>query len=131
MVKSTHLQEVTMAQQPPCGPESDRDFFKEVAALFNKFPGAAEKYTIGCTTPEMQSMKIDFEKEVGVSRIEGKQLVTEYMAKEEAAKFLPPESVGEVVGTGNGEGNGDAALDRFCCEWKISAGRSVCVRICS
>jgi hypothetical protein len=67
-----------MAQQYRCGPETDPDFFNELRAVFDKYPDAAQTYSIQCRFLEKDVMQIDPEKQVGISRVEGSRITTEF-----------------------------------------------------
>jgi hypothetical protein len=67
-----------MAEEHKCGPETDPDFFNELKAVFDKYPDTAQKYSIRCIAFEKDRMGVDFEKQIGISRIEGHQIITEF-----------------------------------------------------
>src|SRR5215218_2452521 len=58
--------------------ETDPDFFNELKAVFDKYPDTAQKYSIRCIAFEKDRMGVDFEKQIGISRIEGHQIITEF-----------------------------------------------------
>lgn len=62
-----------------CGPQSDPEFFDALNKLFAQYPEAADKYAVKCMTMELDVLKVDFRKQVGVSRIEDGRIVTEYV----------------------------------------------------
>jgi hypothetical protein len=67
-----------MADRHECGPNSDTDFFNELAAVFSKFTDAAKKYNVKCVDHETHIMKVNFKHKIGVARIEGNRVVTEF-----------------------------------------------------
>ena len=71
-----------MTEENQCGPETDSDFFYELRVVFEKYPDAAQTYSIHCRTLENDIMRIDLERQVGVSRIEGDQIITEFRDSE-------------------------------------------------
>ncbi|MEH6373189.1 hypothetical protein V7793_02315 [Streptomyces sp. KLMMK] len=83
-----------MNTKPACGPERDPDFFEEVDKLFAKYPEAAGRYAVTCRRLELEVLKIDFKKQVGVTRIEDGRIITEFFDRDQV----------ERVGSG-------------CCEW--------------
>ncbi|MFD9452409.1 hypothetical protein ACFWBC_04855 [Streptomyces sp. NPDC059985] len=107
---------------PKVGPKADPEFFKEIEAVFKKHPDAAKKYSIRFIGGEIAALKLDFDKTVGVSRLEGKQLVTEFVDR------------GTLIKDKSGGGVDEEEVleaDRFCCEWVTTGTRTRCVKICS
>jgi hypothetical protein len=51
-----------MTEENQCGPETDSDFFYELRAVFDKYPDAAQTYSIHCRTLESDIMRIDLER---------------------------------------------------------------------
>ncbi|OEJ21147.1 hypothetical protein AR457_41300 [Streptomyces agglomeratus] len=98
-----------MNTKPACGPERDPDFFEEVDKLFAKHPEAADRYAVKCRRLELEILKIDFKKQVGVTRIEDGRIVTEFLDRDKVER--------------------DAGLARMCCEWPKSDDGS-CSFIC-
>ena len=100
-----------MAEEYQYGPETDPDFFNELRAVFDKFPDAAQKYSIACMLLEKDTLRIDLEKQTGISRIEGHQIITEF----EDIGDGPPTSVGNP-----------------CCEWDLPpfVHGARCIRRC-
>ncbi|MEV6581277.1 hypothetical protein AB0M92_24295 [Streptomyces sp. NPDC051582] len=107
---------------PEVGPKADPEFFEEIQELFKKHPEAAKKYSIRYIGGEITALKLDFDQTVGISRLQGNQLVTEFVDR---ATLIQNESGGgfdeeEVL-----------EADRFCCEWVTNGTRTKCVKICS
>ncbi|MEU8438629.1 hypothetical protein AB0F18_38230 [Streptomyces sp. NPDC029216] len=71
-----------MNTKPACGPERDPEFFEEVDKLFAKYPEAAGRYAVKCKRIELEILKIDFKKQVGVKRIEDGRIVTEFLDRD-------------------------------------------------
>lgn len=67
-----------MNSQPTCGPERDPEFFNEISQVFSKYPEASRKYAVSCLRDELEVLKIDFSKQMGVSRVQDGQIVTEF-----------------------------------------------------
>ena len=68
-----------MPQEHCCGPDHDADFFEAIAGVMRRFPKAAKKYAVKCIDHETDLMKVDFKKRVGLSRIVGKRVTTEFV----------------------------------------------------
>ena len=77
-----------MTEENQCGPQTDSDFFYELRAVFEKYPDAAQTYSIHCRTLESDIMRIDLERQVGVSRIEGNQIITEFRDSDDAPMVI-------------------------------------------
>lgn len=71
-----------------CGPEGDSDFFNAIGEVFDKFPDLLKKYSISCVDHETDVMKIDIEKQVGLARIEGNKIVTEFSDRSLASGLI-------------------------------------------
>ncbi|MFE7511357.1 hypothetical protein [Streptomyces sp. NPDC057540] len=69
-----------------CGPQSDPEFFAALDDLFARYPEAADKYAVTCMTMQLDVLKIDFRRQVGVSRVEEGRLVTEYVDRDAATR---------------------------------------------
>ncbi|MFN0021535.1 MAG: hypothetical protein ACKVP0_25060 [Pirellulaceae bacterium] len=74
-------------QEHCCGPDHDKAFFKAVTKLFKKFPDLANKYAIECVDHETEIMNIDFGKQVAVSKIVGKKVITEFTTIKKAERI--------------------------------------------
>jgi hypothetical protein len=101
-------EEELMAQEYRCGPETDSDFFNELRAVFDKYPDAAQNYSIQCRILEKDVMHIDLEKQLGISRVEGDQIITTFREFDD-------------------DGSGP------CCEWVYTGASGTgweCVRLC-
>lgn len=77
-----------------CGPEHDTDFFKAIGDVMRKYPQLAKKYMIVCVDHETDIMKIDFDKQGAVSRIEGKTVITEFKDLEDIKRMRVNECCG-------------------------------------
>lgn len=97
-----------MKKKPACGPDRDPEFFGELDKLFARYPEAASRYAVTCLRMETEILKIDFSKQVGVSRIDDGRIITEFHDRDKR----------EDSPTGRG---------RPCCAWKPSAG---CITEC-
>ncbi|QGV81841.1 hypothetical protein [Streptomyces ficellus] len=93
-----------MKAKAACGPERDPEFFRELDRVFAEFPDAADRYAVTCLAVELDVLKIDFTRQVGVSRVEDGRVVTEFVDRDEPTPRR-----------------------RACCAWKPSAG---CIRQC-
>ncbi|MBV2154110.1 hypothetical protein [Kitasatospora sp. SUK 42] len=92
-----------------CGPERDPEFFKDLAAVFASHPDAARRYTVKCLRYETEVLKVDFDKQVGVSHVEGDRVVTEFRARDEVQTDLH---------------------GPYCCEWIGTYPNEQCVHYC-
>ena len=91
------------------GPDVDVDLFNELRTVFEKYPDAARKYSICSLHHELSNLKIDFDKQQGLSRVEGNRIVTEFR-----------DIAGPTI----------ASSHHACCEWRKSGFRWTCVRQC-
>jgi hypothetical protein len=82
-----------------CGPTQDPEFFADFAALMRKHPHLSGKYHVVCADHETDILGIDFDSTVGVKRIEGARVITE---------FVPANAVAE---------------SSVCCEWECPINR--------
>jgi hypothetical protein len=78
-----------------CGPDHEKEFFDALLAVFNQFPEAAKTYAVSCIDHETDIMKIDFTKEVGIARIEGKRVIMDF----------------------HDRGAASVVSDLICCKW--------------
>jgi hypothetical protein len=67
-----------MKTKPACGPQRDPEFFAEIDKVFAEHPEAAKRYAVSCTRLETVVLKIDFETQIGVSRVEDGRIITEF-----------------------------------------------------
>ncbi|MFF4948673.1 hypothetical protein [Streptomyces chattanoogensis] len=72
-----------MNAKPACGPERDPEFFREIDKVFAQYPEAADRYAVTCLRTELELLKIDFSKQVGVSRIEDGRIITEFYDRDD------------------------------------------------
>ncbi|MFD8479537.1 hypothetical protein [Kitasatospora sp. NPDC059673] len=72
-----------MTHKAKCGPRRDPEFFEDVAAVFAKHPEVSKRYAIECLAAETDVLKVDFRKQVGVSRVEGDRIVTEFRSRDD------------------------------------------------
>ncbi|MER5921441.1 hypothetical protein [Streptomyces mirabilis] len=110
------------------GPSQDTAFFKDVMAAFAKHPDAAKRYSIRYLGHEIDRLKIDFDRQVAESHIEGERIVTTFVDRPESQDDSDEEGLGNSSITDFGDG---ATPNRFCCEWKIVGNRSKCVKFCT
>jgi hypothetical protein len=103
--------EAAMDTKPACGPQRDPDFFKEIYQLFAKYPEAASRYAVKCRRLELDILKVDFSRQVGVTRVEDGRIVTEFLDRDQF------------------ERSGDHQL-WACCEWDPEDSNSGCSFIC-
>ncbi|MCY0958484.1 hypothetical protein [Streptomyces sp. H27-H5] len=107
---------------PRVGPKEDTEFFEEVEALFKKHAEVSKKYSVRYIGAEVDALKLDFTKTVAVSRLEGKQLITDFVDR------------ATVIKDKSGGGSDEEEMleaNRFCCEWVHTGTRMRCVKICS
>ncbi|MFF5788897.1 hypothetical protein ACFY8P_28500 [Streptomyces sp. NPDC012693] len=93
-----------MNTKPACGPQRDPEFFDEIDRVFTKYPEAAERYAVTCTRAEHEVLKIDYSKQVGVSRIEDGRIITEFQDREI-----------------------ERASHSYCCQWKNGECQRICI----
>ncbi|MEU5417472.1 hypothetical protein [Streptomyces clavifer] len=67
-----------MTTQSNITPQEDIAFFDEISAVFREHPGAARRYAITKLSIEAE-MGIDLNEQHGVSRVEGKRIITEFV----------------------------------------------------
>ncbi|MFF4948672.1 hypothetical protein [Streptomyces chattanoogensis] len=72
-----------MKTKHACGPERDPEFFEDVDKLFAKYPEAAGRYAVTCRRLELEILKIDFSKQVGVTRIDDGRIITEFYDRDD------------------------------------------------
>ncbi|MFD8479536.1 hypothetical protein [Kitasatospora sp. NPDC059673] len=104
------VEEVAMTHKAQCGPERDPEFFRELDAVFAKHPDSSRRYAVRCLATEVEVLKVDFTKQVGVSRIEGDRIVTEFRSRED---FI--------------DGGED---EPACCEWIGESPHKTCAVYC-
>lgn len=98
-----------MNPRETAGPDVDADFFDALGTVFEKYPDVAQKYSIRRLHHERGNLKIDFDKQYGVSRVDGNRIVTEFRDTSELTV---------------------ASSHRACCEWRKSGGRWRCIFQC-
>ncbi|MGW1990327.1 hypothetical protein [Embleya sp. NPDC001921] len=96
-----------MNTKPACGPERDPDFFEEVGKLFAEYPEAAGRYAVSCRRLELEILRVDFGKQVGVTRVEDGRIVTEFLDRDKVER----------------------SAHHACCEWPRNDDGK-CNRIC-
>lgn len=96
-----------MDTKPACGPERDPDFFAEVDKLFAKYPEASARYAVACRRLELEVLKIDFSRQVGVTRVEDRRIITEFVDRDTLVR----------------------SAHHACCEWPRNDDGK-CNRIC-
>ena len=67
-----------MDQERYCGPNQDKEFFREIITVLKKYPDLADKYYIGCQDHETTIIGVDSPKQIAVKKIEEKRVVTEF-----------------------------------------------------
>ncbi|MFJ5727652.1 hypothetical protein [Streptomyces paradoxus] len=68
-----------------CMPDEDVEFHDAIKEVFRRYPEAQGKYALSSLALENQ-MKIDFSEKVGVSRIEGDSIVTEFKERKSVVR---------------------------------------------
>ncbi|MFI9788784.1 hypothetical protein ACIHEI_35540 [Kitasatospora sp. NPDC051984] len=107
-----------MTHKARCGPERDPEFFRELDAVFAKHPGTSRRYSVRCLAVEAEVLKVDFTKQVGLSRIEGDRIVAELRSRDAFGNDF-----------GNGFGN-DGEDEPRCCEWIGESPNQTCAVYC-
>jgi hypothetical protein len=82
IVTAPDPREAPMVEEHIFGPEADPEFFDELQAVFDKYPDTAQKYSIHCIAFEKDRMGVDFEKQIGISRVESNQIITEFQDRD-------------------------------------------------
>jgi hypothetical protein len=72
-----------MKTKPACGPERDPEFFDEIDKVFARHPEAARRYAVRCLRRELDVLKIDFSRQVGLSRVEDGRIITEFYDRDD------------------------------------------------
>ncbi|MFD9933160.1 hypothetical protein ACFWZ6_08510 [Streptomyces massasporeus] len=75
-------QEAVMA----CMPTEDVEFHDAIKEVFRRYPEAQGKYALASLDLENE-MKINFDEKVGVSRIEGDKIITEFKDRESVIRM--------------------------------------------
>ncbi|WP_063768401.1 hypothetical protein [Streptomyces griseus] len=88
------------------GPEKDVEFFRGLQEVFDKYPGAAERYYVQFAAAEL-ALGVDLEKQVRVNRVQNGEVI---------GKFVDRESQG--------------ASSSECCAWKWESQTWRCVTRC-
>ncbi|MFE7113152.1 hypothetical protein ACFU98_43205 [Streptomyces sp. NPDC057575] len=98
-----------MDTKAACGPERDPEFFAALDEVFAKYPEAASRYAMSCLKLERDVLKIDFERQVGVARVEDGRIITEFHDRDS-----------DLV----------RSHHSMCCEWVGEGPNRKCVWIC-
>jgi hypothetical protein len=69
--------------KPACGPERDPEFFEEINKVLTRYPEAAQRYSVSCLRLETVVLKIDLEKQIGISRVEDGRIITEFYDRDD------------------------------------------------
>ncbi|MFF8939907.1 hypothetical protein ACF08O_35425 [Streptomyces paradoxus] len=69
-----------------CMPDEDVEFHDAIKEVFRKYPEAQGKYALSSLALENR-MKIDFGEKVGVSRVEGDRIVTEFRDRKSVVRM--------------------------------------------
>ncbi|MEU0947524.1 hypothetical protein ABZ379_33220 [Streptomyces canus] len=71
-----------MTTKSNCGPQADPEFFGALDKLFEQYPEAADRYMVKSMSLELDVLKIDFRRQVGVSRVEDGRIITEFVDRD-------------------------------------------------
>ncbi|MGI5366757.1 hypothetical protein [Streptomyces iakyrus] len=69
-----------------CMPTEDVEFHEAIKEVFRRYPEAQSKYALSSLALENE-MKIDFSQKVGVSRVEGDSIITEFKDRESVVRM--------------------------------------------
>ncbi|MET9868497.1 hypothetical protein ABZ322_36885 [Streptomyces sp. NPDC006129] len=69
-----------------CMPNEDAEFHNAIKEVFLKYPEAQGKYALSSLQLENE-MEIDWENEVGVSRIEDRKIITEFVDRKSVIRM--------------------------------------------
>jgi|SwirhisoilCB2_FD_contig_31_28429973_length_523_multi_2_in_0_out_0_2 hypothetical protein len=67
-------------------PNEDAEFRSAIKDVFLKYPDAQYRYALSSLELENR-MKIDFDRQVGVSRIDGNQIITEFQDRDAVVRM--------------------------------------------
>lgn len=67
-------------------PDEDVDFHNAIKDVFLKYPAAQRKYALSSLALE-DELGIDFDKKVGVSRVEDGKIITEFVDRESVIRM--------------------------------------------
>ncbi|WP_258198708.1 hypothetical protein [Streptomyces sp. A244] len=67
-------------------PTEDVEFHEAIKEVFRRYPEAQSKYALSSLALENE-MKIDFSRKVGVSRVEGDSIITEFKDRESVVRM--------------------------------------------
>jgi hypothetical protein len=67
-------------------PNEETEFHDAIKEVFLKYPEAQRRYALSSLDLENE-MKIDFDRQVGVSRIEDGKIITEFVDREAVARM--------------------------------------------
>ncbi|MET8244341.1 hypothetical protein ABZV31_07845 [Streptomyces sp. NPDC005202] len=101
--------EVIMKVKHACGPEADTEFFREIDAVFARYPAEAQKYAVRCLRLQTEVLRVDLDRQVAVSRVEDGRIITEFVDRD-APQVREHHSA--------------------CCAWSGEAPHKKCVEIC-
>ncbi|GAA2380750.1 MULTISPECIES: hypothetical protein [Streptomyces] len=69
-----------------CMPDEDVEFHNAIKEVFLKYPEAQRRYALSSLALE-DEMGIDFDKKVGVSRVEDGKIITEFVDRESVIRM--------------------------------------------
>ncbi|MEU0166055.1 hypothetical protein [Streptomyces iakyrus] len=69
-----------------CMPTEDAEFHEAIREVFRRYPEAQGKYALSSLALENE-MKIDFSEKVGVSRVEGDSIITEFKDRKSVVRM--------------------------------------------
>jgi hypothetical protein len=98
-----------MKARTAAGPTVDTAFFEALDEVFTKHPEAKLRYAISSTALETNVLRVDFDRQRAVARIEGNQIITEFPDHDDGEG--PPHSIA-------------------CCTWGWVRGEWKCVKHC-
>lgn len=102
-IKENEMVNNTNEYNHACGPVHDSEFFADIQKVMAKYPHLINKYHITCVDHETDVMKVNFDKTVGVRKIEGNKIITEFRPRSEFATEVE---------------------SRPCCSWYCPIGSS-------
>lgn len=75
--------------------KEDISFLKAIAKVFQQYPEVAEKYAVHSLALETK-MGIDFERQYGITRVEGDRIITEFVDRAEPIQRSAARSGSEI-----------------------------------
>ncbi|MDX3118574.1 hypothetical protein [Streptomyces scabiei] len=76
------------------GPTHDTDFFAGIQSVFDRYPDVAKNYSIRYIGGVIDVMKVDLERQVGLSNVQDGEIVTKFIDRSPDPDPGPPTDPG-------------------------------------